>query len=126
MIERLKSDSGETISEVLVGVLIVGLATVLFATMINVATSTSLKSVDRTTATYAQLTAVDSGSNVQQTIGSAMVSLEDASDATTNVVFPNVTLKVSAISSTPGGSIDTTYTFTRYLMPDYSNLSEGD
>ena len=121
ILKRLKSNSGETISEVLVGVLIVGLATVLFATMISVATSTSLKSVDRTTATYAQMTAVDSKAGAQEIIGSTMVTLKDASDETTNVPLPaTLTMKVNAIYSAPGGSIDTTYTLTRYLMPDFS------
>ena len=37
IIATLRSTAGETITEVLVGVLIVGLATVVLATMINVA-----------------------------------------------------------------------------------------
>ena len=73
--ERLRSEAGETISEVLVGVLIVGLASVLFAAMVSVATSTSLKGFDRTDMTYRQLSAVDAGSAGQ---GTASVTLSNA------------------------------------------------
>ncbi len=113
MIERLKSNSGETISEVLVGVLIVGLATVLFATMVNVATSTSLKSVDLTMATYSQLSEVDSGSGVEMDFG-PLVIIENASDANADVAFSPISIKVNAMSST---SDDANYIFTRYYMP---------
>ena len=80
--ERLRSEAGETISEVLVGVLIVGLASVLFAAMVSVATSTSLKGADRTDMTYRQLSAVDAGSAGQ---GTASVTLSNAADVASDL-----------------------------------------
>ena len=117
ILKRLKSNSGETISEVLVGVLIVGLATVLFATVISVATSTSLKSVDRTTATYEQLTAVDS---LTERTGQMSLEITPVSGLVLDATFT-----VYTYSSTPGGPIDTTYTFTRYLLPDFAGTTGG-
>ena len=115
MIERLRSDAGETITEVLVGVLIVGLATVLFATMINVATSTSLKSVDRTQATYAQMSEVE-GTLSQPAAGTTMVSLISTQNG------PNATFSVSIVSSTtdPTTNEPSPYTLTRYMLPDFA------
>lgn len=116
MIERLRSNAGETITEVLVGVLIVGLATVLFATMINVATSTSLKSVDRTQATYAQMSEVESTSS-QQAQGTTTVSLTSTQNG------PNASFVVSVVSSStdPTTNEPSPYTLTRYLLPDFAN-----
>ena len=121
MIERLKSDSGETISEVLVGVLIVGLATVLFATMISVATSTSLKSVDRTTATYDQLSEVDS---LTGATGAASVSIAPVLEGAT-VPGPMASFDVGILASSPNPANGAAYTFTRYLLPDFAGATGG-
>lgn len=57
IIATLRSTAGETITEVLVGVLIVGLATVVLATMINVATQVSLTSTAALQGAYEQTAA---------------------------------------------------------------------
>ncbi|WP_080800961.1 hypothetical protein [Arabiibacter massiliensis] len=119
--ERLKSEAGETISEVLVGVLIVGLATVLFAAMIGVATNTSLTSVDRTTSTYGQLSAVDGTAPS----GGATVSIAPVMGTGASVTGPTATFDVLMTTSTPSAADGTAYTFTRYLLPDFANASGG-
>lgn len=97
----LRSTSGETISEVLVGVLIVGLATVLFATMVGVAVNISLAGTDRTVSTYEQLSDVDAGT---ATSGTATVTLSGGGLSTS--------FKVGTVTSALDG-----YTFTRYALP---------
>lgn len=130
MMRRLRSTAGETISEVLVGVLIVGLATVLFATMVNVATSTSVKSTDRTQITYGQLSAVDSGGAAGSAATSAATVSLSPGTATSSpvpgfpsqtgvqVAGPNAKFDVSAVVSSPETDSAATYTFTRYELPD--------
>lgn len=59
IIATLRSTAGETITEVLVGVLIVGLATVVLATMINVATQVSLTSTAALQGAYEQTGGID-------------------------------------------------------------------
>lgn len=74
---KLRSDAGETISEALVGVLIVGLATVLFATMVSAAVNISTTGTDRAQSTYNQLSALDGGalSGAAVAAGSGTVTL---------------------------------------------------
>lgn len=121
--ERLRSEAGETISEVLVGVLIVGLASVLFAAMVSVATSTSLKGVDRTDMTYRQLSAVDAGSAGQ---GTASVTLSNAADVASDVPGPTVTFVVNTQSSNPDNDAEATYAFTHYQLPLVEQAREGE
>ncbi len=121
--ERLRSEAGETISEVLVGVLIVGLASVLFAAMVSVATSTSLKGVDRTDMTYRQLSAVDAGSAGQ---GTASVTLSNAADVASDVPGPTVMFVVNTQSSNPDNDAEATYAFTHYQLPLVEQAREGE
>lgn len=116
----LRSTKGETISEALVGVLIVGLAAVMFATMVGVAVSISVDGVDRAERTYEdQLSVVDG------------MSSPTSSGVTVNVVAQNpgelsTSFKVDLFSSLPDAAEDTTYTFTRYeLSPGIAATSEG-
>lgn len=57
----LRSQAGETITEVLVGVLIVGLATVVLAALINAAVQSSLMSTAALQGAYEQTSSVDAG-----------------------------------------------------------------
>ncbi|MEA5021029.1 MAG: hypothetical protein VB027_11790 [Gordonibacter sp.] len=107
---RITSTSGESIAEVLVGILIVGLATVLFATMINVATTTSITSADRTTATYEQIS--DMATTVAST-GTTTITMQADSAASNDLAFPITT---SFTVNTYVSSGDGKYTFTRYLL----------
>lgn len=110
---KLHSTSGETISEVLVGVLIVGLATVLFATMISVAVNISLSSTDRTTKTYEQLSKVDAAT---ATSGSGTVTL------TGGVGGVDTSFSVATTTSKADATNETSpYTFTRYWLPEGEN-----
>ncbi len=107
---RITSTSGESIAEVLVGVLIVGLATVLFATMINVATTTSTTSADRTTATYEQISDMAA---TAASAGSTTITMQTDSAASNDLAFPITT---SFTVNTYVSSGDDKYTFTRYLL----------
>ena len=110
---KLRCTAGETISEVLVGVLIVGLATVMFATMVSVAVSTSLDSSQRTTATYQQLSVVDGKTSART--GTGLVTLAGTSSmGGTNL---NTSFKVETISSSADADGTAAYSFTRYAIP---------
>lgn len=106
MTDKLRSTSGETIAEVLVGILIVGLATVLFAGMIGAATNISEDGVTQTEATYAQLSEVDSNAGVS---GTATVHIKATEGA-------NGTASLAVTTSTAEADDDSAYTFTSYRL----------
>ena len=121
--ERLRSEAGETIPEVLVGAPIVGLASVLFAAMVSVATSTSLKGADRTDMTYRQLSAVDAGSAGQ---GTASVTLSNAADVARDGPGPTGMFVVDPPASNPEHDAAATYAFTHYQLPLVKQAREGE
>lgn len=110
---KLRCTAGETISEVLVGVLIVGLATVMFATMVSVAVSTSLDSSQRTTATYQQISVVDGKTGART--GTGLVTLAGTSSMGGNSL--NTSFKVETASSSIDAEGTAAYSFTRYAIP---------
>ena len=73
IIATLRSTAGETITEVLVGVLIVGLATVVLATMINVATQVSLTSTAALQGAYEQTGGIDAATGSASAASRAQV-----------------------------------------------------
>lgn len=107
---RITSTSGESIAEVLVGILIVGLATVLFATMINVATTTSTTSADRTAATYEQISDMAATAT---SAGTTTITMQTDPAASSDLTLPITT---SFTVNTYVSSGDGKYTFTRYLL----------
>lgn len=113
-IDKLRSTSGETISEVLVGVLIVGLATVLFVAMVSAATSISNAGVQGATDAYTEMSAVDTASASEPLSKNATVTIKPESGA-------SATLNVYAYTAPDD---DGTGDLTRYqLVPA---ISEGN
>jgi|GEM_PF-6657195 len=95
VLARLRSVCGESIGETLVAILIVTLATVLFATMVGVATSTARKSENAVNAVVSQTSELDASTSA------ASASATITSDAITwnNGSSVNATLNISSYSS---------------------------
>lgn len=65
--DRLRSTSGETISEALVAILIVSLATVLFVAMVSVSTTTARNSQNAVTSVLGQVSTLDGSTDAAST-----------------------------------------------------------
>ncbi len=122
---KLQSTSGETISEVLVGVLIVALATALFATMVSVSSRISLMGVDRTQDTYQRLSnvdkaSVDAGASTAVQAGTAQVVVGRAETNERIAEFSVVSLTSS------GDGASSAFSFSRYMLPGIEDGSKDE
>ena len=112
IIATLRSTAGETITEVLVGVLIVGLATVVLATMINVATQVSLTSTAARQGAYEQTGGIDAATGSASAASRAQVVGTSSSWGGSLSWEPQVQLITSNDSDANG------YSFQRYELPE--------
>ena len=112
IIATLRSTAGETITEVLVGVLIVGLATVVLATMINVATQVSLTSTAALQGAYEQTGGIDAATGSASAASRAQVVGTSSSWDGSLSWEPQVQLITSNDSDANG------YSFHRYELPE--------
>lgn len=112
IIATLRSTAGETITEVLVGVLIVGLATVVLATMINVATQVSLTSTAALQGAYEQTGGIDAVTGSASAASRAQVVGTSSSWDGSLSWEPQVQLITSNDSDANG------YSFQRYELPE--------
>ena len=112
IIATLRSTAGETITEVLVGVLIVGLATVVLATMINVATQVSLTSTAALQGAYEQTGGIDAATGSASAGSRAQVVGTSSSWDGSLSWEPQVQLITSNDSDANG------YSFQRYELPE--------
>ena len=111
IIATLRSTAGETITEVLVGVLIVGLATVVLATMINVATQVSLTSTAALQGAYEQTGGIDATGSASAASRAQVVGTSSSWDGSLSWE-PQVQLITSNDSDANG------YSFQRYELPE--------
>ena len=116
IIATLRSTAGETITEVLVGVLIVGLATVVLATMINVATQVSITSTAALQGAYEQTGGIDAATGSASAASRAQVVGTSSSWGGSLSWEPQVQLITSNDSDANG------YSFQRYELPE---LAQG-
>ncbi len=112
IIATLRSTAGETITEVLVGVLIVGLATVVLATMINVATQVSLTSTAALQGAYEQTGGIDAATGSASAASRAQVVGTSSSWGGSLSWEPQVQLITSNDSDA------NSYSFQRYELPE--------
>ena len=112
IIATLRSTAGETITEVLVGVLIGGLATVVLATMINVATQGSLTSTAALQGAYEQTGGIDAATGSASAASRAQVVGTSSSWDGSLSWEPQVQLITSNDSDANG------YSFQRYELPE--------
>ena len=112
IIATLRSTAGETITEVLVGVLRVGLATVVLATMINVATQVSLTSTAALQGAYEQTGGIDAATGSASAASRAQVVGTSSSWGGSLSWEPQVQLITSNDSDANG------YSFQRYELPE--------
>lgn len=115
----LRSQAGETITEVLVGVLIVGLATVVLAALINAAVQSSLMSTAALQGAYEQTSSVDAstGSTAPDTI--TVTSSASAGEQPSWSGTLRWEAKVDIISQSTDSDANG-YEFSRYTLEDGS------
>ena len=82
---KLRSRKGETLTETLVAVLLVGLASVVLASMISAASHMSAQALERDTALYDEITVAEAQSSSQN--GSVTVELGGSSSQNFNVTY---------------------------------------
>lgn len=111
ILAALRSTAGETITEVLVGVLIVGLATVVLATMINVATQVSLASTAALQGAYKQTSGIDASTGSASSSSVTVTNENNSWDGSLSWT-PQVQLLTSEDSDANG------YSFQRYELPE--------
>ena len=112
IIATLRSTAGETITEVLVGVLIVGLATVVLATMINVATQVSLTRTAALQGAYEHTGGIDAATGSASAASRVQVVGTSSSWDGSLSWEPQVQLITSNDSDANG------YSFQRYELPE--------
>lgn len=114
----LRSQAGETITEVLVGVLIVGLATVVLAALINAAVQSSLMSTAALQGAYEQTSSVDAGTGSTEEGTITVTSSSDMGEHPSwgGTLDWKATVDINQSTDSDANS----YAFSRYTLKDGS------